>query len=132
MSDLKSEKSEVRSYRDLIAWQKALALAEQTYKFTLSFPNEEKFGLTSQMRRAAVSIASNLAEGHARNTRGEFMQFIGHAQGSLAELETQALLSARHGYLPTDAANGLAEQSQEVSRLLAGLKTALNDGHRNK
>jgi four helix bundle protein len=132
MSDLQIDKAEVRSYRDLIAWQKALSLAEQAYKLTSNFPNEEKFGLTSQMRRAAVSIASNLAEGHARNSRGEFMQFVGHAQGSLAELETQSLLSARLGYLASDAANRFSEQSQEVSRLLAGLKTSLKDGHRSK
>ena len=80
----------IKSYEDLIVWQKALDLAEEIYRATRQFPKDELYGLTSQMRRAAVSIASNIAEGHERNSRGEFLQFIGHARGSLAELETIA------------------------------------------
>src|SRR5580704_883837 len=87
--------STVRSYRDLIVWQKSLELAEAVYTATKSFPKEEIYGLTSQMRRAAVSVASNIAEGHSRQTRGEFLQFLGMSRGSLAELQTQAILAAR-------------------------------------
>ena len=78
------------SYRDLIAWQKAKALAVSVYRATDSFPKTETYGLVAQMRRAAVSVASNVAEGQGRKTPGEFGQFLGHARGSLLELETQA------------------------------------------
>jgi four helix bundle protein len=89
----------IRSFNDLLAWQKAMSLAEDVYRVTRAFPKDEIFGLTSQMRRAAVSVASNIAEGQARQTRGEFVQFLGHAKGSLAELETQTMLSTRVGLL---------------------------------
>jgi four helix bundle protein len=76
-------------YRELLVWQKGIELAKHIYGLTSSFPAEEKFGLVSQMRRSAVSIPSNIAEGQARHTTGEFIQFISHAEGSLAELDTQ-------------------------------------------
>jgi four helix bundle protein len=82
-----------QSYRDLIAWQKSMLQAKSIYHLTARFPNEEKFGLISQMRRAAVSVPSNLAEGQARRTTGEFVQFISHAEGSVAELDTQLTLA---------------------------------------
>ena len=82
-----------QSYKDLVVWQKGISLAKETYRLTANFPGEEKFGLVSQMRRAAVSIPSNIAEGQARHTTGEFVQFISHAEGSTAELETQVILS---------------------------------------
>jgi four helix bundle protein len=119
------KKVAVRSFRELIAWQKAMLLVERTYTATAAFPDTEKFGLTSQMRRAAVSIASNVAEGQSRNTRGEFVQFIGHARGSLAELETQVLLSTRLGFLSTSDESALMEDVMEVGRLLNGLRTSL-------
>jgi four helix bundle protein len=83
----------IRDYKDLLVWQRAMNLAEMIYRLTRGFPNEEKFGLVSQMRRAAVSVPSNIAEGQARNTTGEFILFISHASGSLAELDTQLQLS---------------------------------------
>src|SRR2546425_656219 len=83
-----------QSYRDLIVWQKSIELAKQLYLLTKTFPNEEKFGLISQIRRAAVSVPSNIAEGQARNTTGEFIQFISHAEGSAAELDPQVRLAA--------------------------------------
>src|ERR1051326_8640116 len=83
-----------RSYKDLIVWQKGITLAKLIYGSTRYFPREEKFGLVAQMRRAAVSISSNLAEGQARHTTGEFVQFISHAEGSVAELDTQLILAA--------------------------------------
>src|SRR5437867_4187227 len=82
-----------QDYKDLVVWQKAIARAKLIYRLTQSFPSAEKFGLVAQMRRAAVSIPSNLAEGQARHTTGEFVQFIPHAEGSVAELDTQLILS---------------------------------------
>jgi four helix bundle protein len=86
-----------KGYRDLLVWQKGIELVKETYKLTKSFPNDEKFGSVSQMRRAAVSIPSNIAEGQARHTTKEFIQFLSHAEGSLAELETQVIVSTELG-----------------------------------
>jgi four helix bundle protein len=83
----------VAGCRDLVVWQKGIALAREVYRITKSFPNNEQFGLTSQMRRAAVSIPSNIAEGQARHTTQEFIRFISHAEGSVAELDTQFVLA---------------------------------------
>jgi four helix bundle protein len=88
----------VRSFRDLIVWQRAMELALAVYELTREFPKEEIYGLTSQLRRAAVSIASNIAEGHGRNTAGEFRQFLGVARGSNFEVQTQLVLSRRLKY----------------------------------
>ena len=89
------QKNLIRSYRDLRVWQEAIDLAEACYRATREFPKEELYGMTSQMRRAAVSVAANIAEGHGRDGRGEFVQFLRVAQGSLKELETRLLLSQR-------------------------------------
>jgi four helix bundle protein len=89
----------VRCYRDLIAWQRSIELVSEIYLSTKSFPVNERFGLTAQIRRAAVSIPSNIAEGQGRCTTGEFRQFLGHARGSLLEVETQIFISANLGYL---------------------------------
>jgi four helix bundle protein len=118
-------KGQIRSYQDLIAWQKAMKLAEEIYRATSDFPKEETFGLKVQMRRAAVSVASNIAEGHARSTAGEFVQFLGHAKGSLAELETQTILSHRLELLGDDFHTQLADAIAEVGRLLNGLRNSL-------
>ena len=83
-------KNETQSYKDLVVWQKGIELAKLIYKVTAQFPGEEKFGLVSQMRRAAVSIPSNIAEGQARHTTGEFIQFIAHGEGSVAELRRRS------------------------------------------
>jgi len=125
MIEQKTKRRCVRSYCDLIAWQKAMTLAQQIYQETRAFPKEETYGITSQMRRAAVSVASNIAEGQARNTRGEFVQFLGQARGSLAELETQTILSARLGLLSKEPERTLMEQLAEVGRLLNGLRDSL-------
>jgi len=82
-----------QNYKDLVVWQKGIALAKVIYQLTQKLPSVEKFGLIAQMRRAAVSIPSNIAEGQARHTTGEFIQFISHAEGSVAELDTQLILS---------------------------------------
>src|ERR1700681_378123 len=91
-------------YKDLVVWQKGIALAKLIYTLTARFPGEEKFGLVSQMRRAAVSIPSNIAEGQARHTTGEFIQFISHAEGSVAELNTQLILAAELDFCEKAAA----------------------------
>ncbi|MDP2116767.1 MAG: four helix bundle protein [Brevundimonas sp.] len=112
-------------YRDLHVWRKALDWAETVYKLTAGWPREERFGLVSQVRRSAISVASNIAEGAARRTTGEFVQFVGIAQGSLAEAETQLLLAQRLGYATDRDASALLAASAEISRMLAGLASSL-------
>jgi four helix bundle protein len=89
----------VQKYRDLVAWNKAMELVTEIYRVTHNFPKEELFGLMSQLRRAAVSIPSNIAEGKGRLSKGEFRQFLGNARGSLAEVETQILIAQNLSYL---------------------------------
>jgi four helix bundle protein len=116
-----------QSYRDLIVWQKSIELAKQLYQLTARFPSEEKFGLISQIRRAAVSVPSNIAEGQARNTTGEFIQFISHAEGSAAELDTQLLLSVELGLVkPMDASSSFT-LIEEIRRMLNGLRRSLRN-----
>ena len=117
--------SVVASYRDLQVWQKALNWAEAIYQATAGWPRDERFGLISQIRRSAISVASNIAEGAARRTTGEFIQFVGIARGSLAEAETQLLLAQRLGYVLCSDANTLLAASAEISRMLAGLAGSL-------
>lgn len=112
-----------KHYRELIAWQKAMLMVTYVYETTQSFPNDEKFGLVSQIRRSAVSVPSNIAEGQARNTTGEFIQFLGIARGSTAELTTQLLIAANLGYL-TESETAL-KKVEEVGRLLSGLIKSL-------
>src|SRR5208283_794307 len=104
----------VKSYEDLMVWKKAMELVFAVYAATAQFPREEVYGLTSQMRRSAVSIPSNIAEGQGRATKGEFVQFLAHARGSLFELETQILISERLGYLSPEIEKRLLAQSNEV------------------
>lgn len=115
----------VTSYRDLLVWSRSLDWAEAIYEATAHWPRDERFGLISQIRRAAISVASNIAEGAARRTTGEFIQFVGVAQGSLAEAETQLFLAQRLGYLPPTDAKALLNGSDEISRMLAALSNAL-------
>jgi four helix bundle protein len=112
------------SYRDLIVWQKATAMVTEIYRATEGFPREEMFGLTSQLRRSAVSVASNIAEGQGRLSKGEFRQFLGQAMGSLIEMENQ-LVIAEFGFLTSKSVKGLMSLSGEVSRLLHGLIKSL-------
>ena len=115
-----------QNYKDLVVWQKGIALAKATYRLTSKFPSEEKFGLVSQMRRAAVSIPSNIADGQARHTTGEFIQFISHAEGSVAELETQLILSIELGFATTDSAKPSLNLLDEIRRMLNGLRRKLS------
>ena len=112
-----------QDFRSLVVWQKAIAFVTALYRATQSFPNEERFGLTSQLRRASVSIPSNIAEGQGRLTRGEFRQFLGHAKGSICEVETQLTIAHNLGYLNEPAV--LLEKLHEVARLLNGLLNSL-------
>jgi len=114
-----------RSYKDLVVWQKGIALAKLIYQLTKKFPSEEKFGLVAQMRRAAVSIPSNVAEGQARHTPGEFIQFISHAEGSLAELDTQLILSTELKFCSESAAEPAFTLLDEIRRMLNALRRKL-------
>jgi four helix bundle protein len=113
--------SRIRTYRDLVAWQKAMELAELVYQITGELAETEKYGLVAQMRRAAVSIPSNIAEGFGRARKAEFTRFLQIARGSLFELQTQAELVRRLGWLKGEELVGARELSQEVDRLISGL-----------
>jgi four helix bundle protein len=107
-----------------------MSLTKALYIATSSFPSEEKFGLVSQMRRAAVSIPSNLAEGHARSGSGEFKHFISIAMGSVAELETQTILSIELGYLSEETGNNILARLDELGKMLRGLQKAIETRRR--
>ena len=115
----------LRSYQELVAWKKSMALVSDVYRCTQCFPKEEIYGLTSQIRRAAVSVPSNIAEGQGRLTRGEFKQFLGHARGSVFELETQVSIARDLGFLDEKTTNNLLERIREVGRILSGLLNSL-------
>ena len=112
--------------KDLVVWQKGIALAKAIYQLTSRFPSEEKFGLVAQMRRAAVSIPSNLAEGQARHTTGEFIQFISHAEGSTAELETQLILSVELAFTVKEQTRNEFLLLDDIRRMLNGLRRKLS------
>jgi len=114
------------SYKDLIVWKKSMQLAAQIYKITKTFPKEELYGLTSQMRRAAVSIPSNIAEGQKRNSKKEFLQFLAVAKGSLAELETQLLLSAEINYFSNYDIIEVQDLVVEIEKMLNALARTLS------
>ncbi|HYX28610.1 MAG TPA: four helix bundle protein [Pyrinomonadaceae bacterium] len=114
-----------KSYRDLEVWQKAMKFAKRVYQTTQSFPSDERFGLTNQLRRASVSVPSTLAEGHARFGAGEFARFISIAMGSVAELETQILLSADLGYVTVRASNELLGELETIGKMLRGLAKSI-------
>ena len=116
----------VKKYSELIAWQKAMDLVESVYKATASFPREEIYGLTSQVRRAAVSVPSNIAEGQGRKSTMEFLHHLSIAYGSLTETETQLLIAGRLAYLEQKKVDHLIEQTNEVGRLLNGLSNSLS------
>tara|TARA_R110002124_G_scaffold5426_8_gene34774 strand:+ start:1371 stop:1730 length:360 start_codon:yes stop_codon:yes gene_type:complete len=116
----------MQGYRDLLVWQKAMGLAEATYRLTRRFPGEEKFGLTSQARRAAVSVPANIAEGYGRGTRPAYVSFVRIAQGSLKELETHLILAERIGFCAAAETRGLLADADEVGRMLRGLIVKLS------
>lgn len=109
------------SYRDLVAWKKARIFVAEIYRTTRAFPKDELYGLTNQLRRAAVSVPSNIAEGQARYSRREFHHFLNNARGSLAEVETQLMIANDLGYLSSEEAEFLLGRASELGRILNGL-----------
>jgi four helix bundle protein len=113
----------MKAHHKLKVWQRAIDFVTTIYKLTERFPKEEMFGLTSQMRRAAVSIASNIAEGAARGSKAEFRKFLAIAQGSISELETQILISHKLGFCTEHEA--LLSELDEISRMIVGLRKSI-------
>jgi four helix bundle protein len=117
----------IRSYQELVAWQKAMDLVESVYCATRLFPREEIYSLTAQIRRAAISIPSNIAEGQGRSTTRDFLHFLSIAQGSVKEVETQILIAERLIYIAKPVAVSVLEQTAQVGRLLSGLSNSLKN-----
>ena len=120
-----SDELKVGGYQDLIVWQKGILLVKLIYQLTQRYPPEERFGLISQMRRAAVSIPSNIAEGQARHTTNEFIQFISHAEGSNAELHTQLIIAQELGYCSKSDAHDVLALLSEVKKMPNALRRKL-------
>ena len=116
---------EIKSHRDLLIWQKGMALAKQVYAMTRAFPGDERFGLNAQMRRAALSVPSHIAEGQARRGGKEFVQFLSHAEGSLAELDTPLTLAVELGYCRPCDAQGSVATIAELQKMIASLRGKL-------
>lgn len=115
----------LKSYRDLLVWQKAIELTVLVYRLSEGFPEREIYGLTSQVRRAAVSVPSNIAEGYGRGSRREYLQFLSIAQGSLKELETQTILAVRFFYVTSSQAERVLSESDRLGKMLGSLIRAL-------
>jgi four helix bundle protein len=120
-----------QSFKDLIAWQKSADLTVAIYELTSNFPDSERFGLSNQMRRAAVSIASNIAEGYGRSTKDEYHLFLGHARGSCCEIETQILIARRLGFGGPSALDAVEHLCSDVGRLLGALMRSINPKSRS-
>jgi four helix bundle protein len=116
----------IRTYRDLVVWQKAMGMVTQIYRASQGFPPEETYGLTAQLRRSAVSVPSNIAEGHGRNATADYVRFLHIATGSLYEMQTQAEIALNLGYLGKEKSEFLYELSREVERMLSSLVRCLN------
>jgi four helix bundle protein len=120
--------AQIRSYRDLKVWQMSMDLAELCYRTTRTFPKDELYGMTSQVRRAAASVPANIAEGHGRNSRGEYIQFLRVTQGSLKELETYLLLAQRIGLASEKNVGTILDKSDVVGKMLHALIRSLAAG----
>jgi len=119
------EETRIKSYKDLVVWQNGIQLVKEIYLLTQQFPGEEKFGLVSQMRRASVSVPSNIAEGQARRSTAEFSQFLSISQGSLAELETQLIVSIELGFCSHAGTIELFEAIHRLQKMLYSLRAKL-------
>jgi len=117
-----------KSYKGLVVWQKAMDLVKRVYQLTEDFPDREKYGLVAQMRRATISVPSNIAEGQARRSVREFIQFVSHAEGSAAELETQLILSTDLGYCPNARVQETLAVLDEIRKMLGALSRKLASG----
>lgn len=115
----------IRSYRDLQVWQRSIELGLRCYRESQSFPREERYGLTSQLRRAAVSVPANIAEGRGRARTGEFARAISIASGSLAEVETLLVVAERLNYITREIRDELLSEASEIGRMLHGLRRAV-------
>ena len=122
--------AKVQGYKDLIAWQKAMDMVAEVYHLTADYPKDERFGLVSQTRRAAVSVPSNIAEGYGRQTRREYVQFVHISRGSANEVETQLLVAVRLGFVAAEQARSAVDLILEVQRILKGLVTSLTRDRR--
>jgi four helix bundle protein len=114
-----------QSYRDLLVWQKAMQLCKHVYDLTPSLPSDERFGLTSQIKRSAVSIPSNIAEGRSRRTTGDYLRHLDYSYGSMAELETQLLIAQQNQWLTSDVLQPIFALCTEISKMLNGLISSL-------
>lgn len=121
-----TENKPIKSHRDLIVWQKAMDLTVEIYQVTKTFPREETYGLTSQIRRASASVPANIAEGQGRRFGREFQQFLAHSRGSLLELDTHLELAFRVSYLNEEQYQNLRYKCEEVGRILNGLMRSLD------
>lgn len=121
--------SSISSYRDLIVWQKSMTLVKEIYLLTTKFPENERFGLTQQLKRSAISIPSNIAEGWGRNTNGYFIQFLNVSKGSLCEAETQLSLAVDLNFIQQDDCNEAFELSNETSKMLKSLIKKIESTH---
>ena len=120
-------REKAKHYKELVVWQKGMSLAKGAYGLTAKFPADERYGLVSQMRRAAISVPSNIAEGQARHGTREFLQFLSHASGSLAELETQLLLSVDMKYCSENDVEIVAGLISELQKMIAALRRTLDN-----
>jgi len=118
-------KSPIHSYRDLVVWQKAMQLSLEVYAVTNAFPDVERFGLTNQLRRAAVSVPSNIAEGYGRGSQADYLRFLRTARGSLAEIDTQMLIAERLHFMDEERYQHMLTMINECGRVLAGLIRSL-------
>ena len=116
----------IESYQDLRVWQLAMDLAVEAYRFTGEFPKQEQFGITSQIRRSASSIAANIAEGYGRQNKGSYIQFLRIAQGSLKELETHIILSQRVGFCSAEGVEPVLRRCDDIGRMLRALIQSLS------
>jgi len=116
----------MKSFKELKVWQKGIEVVEKVYKATASFPEEERYGLSAQMRRAAVSIPSNIAEGHLRKTTKDFKQFLSIARGSCAELQTQIIIAHKLGFVEQSDFENLSSIMTELSKMLSSFYSKIN------
>ncbi len=123
--------SDIHSHRDLLVWQKAVDLALEIYAICRSLPESERFGLIAQLRRAAVSVASNIAEGYGRGSTADYIRFLRAARGSLYEIDTQLLIACRLEYVQQSAYEAVLKHVNEVGRMLAGLIRTLEQGSKS-
>jgi four helix bundle protein len=126
------ERKKIESYKDLVVWQKGIELVNELYSVTKGFPKEEMFGLTNQIRRATISVPSNIAEGWGRNSTKNYIQFIRISVGSLYEIETQLVIANNQNYITNQIKSALSEKIDELGKMLNTLLKRLDNYSANK